>query len=309
MSGTPLRGAMARKARRAAKRPARDYLYVTVGIALAVGLVAVAVAALRGDAPGGAASFSDIHGLAIDPEDASRVYVATHHGLLVGGDDDRWTRVGPADDLMGFTAHPSQGGVFWVSGHPAVKRVDSFNLGVRKSTDGGETWADLGLPGVDFHSMTASPADPDRLWGIYRGELYATRDGGATWTTLGAIPARAGSVAADPRDAQALYAVGGSGAHRSTDGGAMWAPWSGTPGYSVAWARDASRAYLATGDGVSVSTDGGATWTRTSLAAGGTLAHLAVDARDADVVYAGTLQASLHKSTDGGLTWRAIHTE
>lgn len=114
---------MARQGRRAQKRPARDYVYVAIGAIALLVLIVAGINALRPDSTI-VTAFGDIHGLAVDPEDASRLFVATHHGLIVGTNDGNWTRVGPEDDLMGFSAHPNDSSTFWVSGHPKDKTID-----------------------------------------------------------------------------------------------------------------------------------------------------------------------------------------
>jgi len=38
-------------------------------------------------------TIQDIHGLALDPDQPSRLYVATHHGLFVAENDTAWRAV------------------------------------------------------------------------------------------------------------------------------------------------------------------------------------------------------------------------
>lgn len=60
-----------------------------------------------------------IHGLAVDPHDPTIVYIATHGGLVRLVEGQRWEHIGEGrSDLMGFTIHPSERGVMFVSGHP-----------------------------------------------------------------------------------------------------------------------------------------------------------------------------------------------
>lgn len=302
---------MVRTGRRtAAPARRRGPLLVGGAVALLVAGAAIAMLALRADgdgAPNAPPAFGDVHGLAVDAQDARRIFVATHHGLVVREPDGAWAKRGPEDDLMGFTAHPTDAQVFWASGHPKNATADRYNLGVRKTTDAGRTWSDLALPGVDLHAMTTSPADPDHVWGVAGGVLQRSTDGGATWTRLGPAPAQTRAIAADPRDAEALYAIGAGGVQRSTDGGATWSLWSAQPGHALAWARDATRAYLATGDAVLVTTDDGATWTRSgAIDARGTIAFVAVAPTDARIAYAATYQGGVHKTEDGGATWSVV---
>ncbi|MGH7431537.1 MAG: WD40/YVTN/BNR-like repeat-containing protein, partial [Candidatus Methylomirabilales bacterium] len=107
-----------------------------------------------------------IHGLAVDPHDPTIVYIATHGGLvrLVGG--QQWEHVGESrSDLMGFTTHPSQRGVMYVSGHPDLGSHLPNPIGVMVSRDGGQSWQPVALAGkVDLHAMTLS-ADGTTLFG------------------------------------------------------------------------------------------------------------------------------------------------
>jgi photosystem II stability/assembly factor-like uncharacterized protein len=106
------------------------------------------------------------HGLAVDPTDRSRLYLATHHGFFLLGADGMATRVSQVQDFMGFTPHPGDSRILYASGHPAA----GGNLGFIASTDGGATWTQLS-PGangpVDFHQMDVSPADPNVIYGAY----------------------------------------------------------------------------------------------------------------------------------------------
>jgi hypothetical protein len=90
------------------------------------------------------------HGLAVDPNDSSKVYIATHHGLLVLQNDKDLYRVGASmDDYMGFSVHPTESNVFFSSGHPSL----GGNIGFMKSLDGGFTWKKISN-GVDAVSYT-----------------------------------------------------------------------------------------------------------------------------------------------------------
>ena len=106
------------------------------------------------------------HGLAVDVSDSNKVYIATHHGLLVLVNEKDLFRVGTSrDDYMGFSVHSTSPSIFFSSGHPAT----GGNVGFQKSEDGGITWKKIsnGLNGpVDFHAMAVSPVNPNLLDGF-----------------------------------------------------------------------------------------------------------------------------------------------
>ena len=116
------------------------------------------------------------HGLAVDSADSSKVYIATHHGLLVLISDKDLYQVGKSnDDYMGFSPNPKEPNVFFSSGHPQ----SGGNIGFQTSVDGGVTWRKIsdGLDGpVDFHAMGVSSLNPKLIFGWYQGNLQRSSD-------------------------------------------------------------------------------------------------------------------------------------
>ncbi|MBV6523048.1 MAG: hypothetical protein MNPFHGCM_03215 [Gemmatimonadaceae bacterium] len=138
----------------------------------------------------------------------------------------------------------------WVgSGEATNRQSSSWGDGIYKSTDGGRTWANMGLR--DSHHIARIVVDPansdvvyvavpGHLWGPNRERgLYKTVDGGRTWSLVLAKDEDTGAVdvAIDPSDPNILYAamyqrrrqpfgfVGGgpgSGLFKSTDAGRTW---------------------------------------------------------------------------------------
>ncbi|GAB3998137.1 hypothetical protein GCM10029992_23100 [Glycomyces albus] len=88
------------------------------------GVAALAVAGCTAEPetaePGGEVeNFQHLHGLAIPAWGEGTVYMATHEGLIAI-DGDEWTYASEVlHDFMGFSAHPTEDGVMFSSGHPA----------------------------------------------------------------------------------------------------------------------------------------------------------------------------------------------
>jgi len=144
--------------------------------------------------------------------------------------------------------------IVWVGGGEANARNSvSWGDGVYKSTDGGKTWANMGLR--DSHHIgriVIHPSDPDivyvaalgHLWGPNRERgLYRTRDGGKSWQQVLFISEDTGFVdlIMDPSNPKILYAAAyqvrrdafsggnpavqfgpGSGLYKTVDGGSTW---------------------------------------------------------------------------------------
>ncbi len=146
--------------------------------------------------------------------------------------------------------HQTDTSVVWVgTGERANRQSSSWGDGVYKSTDGGETWTNMGLPeSHHIGRIVMHPDDSDvvyvaalgHLWGPNpdRG-LYRTTDGGRTWERILNVDPLTGAVdvAMDPSNPDILYAAmyqrqrrpwgfhgggPGSGLYKSTDGGDSW---------------------------------------------------------------------------------------
>jgi photosystem II stability/assembly factor-like uncharacterized protein len=167
-------------------------------------------------------SHTHIHGLVVDRQDPQQLLIATHHGLFRSGPDGKAQRVSVVQDFMGFNPHPSDPNTLYASGHPAA----GGNLGFITSTDGGATWEQVS-PGahgpVDFHQMAVSPADPQRIYGAYRG-LQVSNDGGKTWEMVSPLPERLIDLTASAKDKDTIYSATEAGLWCSRDSGARWQP-------------------------------------------------------------------------------------
>lgn len=146
--------------------------------------------------------------------------------------------------------HQRDTSVVWVgTGERANRQSSSWGDGVYKSTDGGESWTNMGLEeSHHIGRIVMHPEDSDvvyvaamgHLWGPNpeRG-LYKTTDGGESWDRVLSADPMTGAVdvAMDPSDPNILYAAmyqrqrrpwgfhgGGPGSalYKSTDAGETW---------------------------------------------------------------------------------------
>ncbi len=283
-------------------------------------LVLLATAAIFGIAPSllshaaGSVPVSElsgkthIHGIAVDPRDASRIYLATHHGFFVVGRDGMATRISETrDDFMGFTPHPTDPSLFYASGHPASRG----NLGIIASSDGGRSWRQIakGVGGpVDFHQMDVSKVDPNTIYGVYGG-LQVSSDGGRTWTLAGRAPDGLIDLSVSAMDAKRLYAATKGGLLISTDGGKSWqaAHLLRRPATMVEVGADGSVYAFVVGAGLLRTTEPNLNWSVVSNNFGDSyVLHLAIDPADSSALYTVTHRGDLLASTDGGRTWVSL---
>lgn len=207
---------------------------------------------------------------------------------------------------------PFRGGrvdaVSGVPGRPHEFYFGHANAGVWKTTNAGRTWAPVfdGQPVSSIGALAVAPSRPDTVYvgtgestlrdsNGYGNGVYKTTDGGKTWTHLGLDATHhIGRIAVDPKNADiALVAAIGT-------------------------------LYAATPDrGVYRTADGGKTWQKTLFVNDNVGAvDVAIDPVNPKVAYASTWATrrtpwytyapsnapggGLHKSVDGGLTWKPL---
>lgn len=198
--------------------------------------------------------------------------------------------------------------------NPSTWYVGVGSGGVWKTENGGTTWAPV-FDDEDTYSIgciTLDPHNPGTIW-VGTGEnvsgrhvgygagVYRSRDGGITWENMGlGASEHIGMIRVDPRDSNTVYVAsqgplwsggGERGLYKSTDGGQSW--------------------NKILGDGLG-NTDIDDQYTGVS--------EVHLDPRNPDVVYAVSWQrfrnvavlldggpgSGIHKSTDGGETWREL---
>ena len=231
--------------------------------------------------------------IALDPKNPAVFYVGFGTGGLFKTGDNGVT-FDPVFDresvqsIGAVAVAPSDSEVVWVgTGEASDRNTAEWGNGVYRSTDGGGSWAHVGLEGSrtigrlvvhPANAETAYVAAGGNLWaeGGERG-LYKTTDAGKTWKLVLQAPAPMNAavgcsdVVLDPTNPETLYAA--LYARRRT-------PWSFQFGTSLTNGQEAG--------GIFKSTNGGATWKKLAggLPAGTGRIGLAISAANPRVVMA-----------------------
>ena len=249
-----------------------------------------------------------IGALAVAPSDPNTVWAGTGEAWAIRDSDiigdgvyksvdagATWTHLGLDETgrIGRIVIHPTDVSVVYVCAEGRLTGPQP-EKGVYKTTDGGRTWARVLFadPLTGCSGLTMDPKDPNVLfagmwqvemhpWGELSGgpgsAIYATRDGGATWKpvshpALPKSPLGKIDVAIAPTDSSRVYAL-----IQTADQGSLWR-----------------------------SDDAGAnwknvSWNRALIGRAGYYIRLGISTGDANEVL--VANSSLHKSTDGGVTF------
>jgi photosystem II stability/assembly factor-like uncharacterized protein len=190
-------------------------------------------------------------------------------------------------------------------GEATIRGNVSHGDGVYKSTDGGKTWAHLGLENTrNIAKVRVHPQNPDLVYVAALGHahgpnpergVYRSHDGGKSWEQILFRSEKAGAIdlAMDPNNPRILYA-------------AFW----------EAIRRPHELVSGGEGSGLFKSTDGGDTWTEISHNKGlpkgmlgkiGVVVSPAKEGRVWAVIEAE--DGALFRSDDGGQTWEKLSEE
>ncbi len=208
--------------------------------------------------------------------------------------------------------------------------LDSYSIGVMKSTDAGVTWQETGLTASNMgrnnalNEIVINPTDNNIIYVAGSNGFYKSIDAGETFdrSPFGGISVKdVTDFRLNPGDPDIIYAVTNDGFYRSTDGGENFVASTSTVlpedfgraviGVSPASPNSVYVLYADTGSndyvfqGLYRSNDNGATFTKTAQSADILESSqawfdlaIAVDPEDFDTLYVGCL--NIWKSTNGG---------
>lgn len=195
---------------------------------------------------------------AAGPAAPQTFYAATRTGLYASDDQgSTWTQVPGLGSsyVIGIgvnTADPD----LLVAGL-------SSNNGIRRSTDGGQTWEEVGLSAGYMKGFGCDPNNPDTMYVAMSGldyPLYRSVDGGDSWSAMGPAGSGWGLLACPGGDSSMLLLTHGDGYYLSDDYGDSWELAVVGSSYAPA-VSDGEYLYAPViGDGVWESLDGGINW-------------------------------------------------
>jgi photosystem II stability/assembly factor-like uncharacterized protein len=237
-------------------------------------------------------SYLAIRGCLIDPRDPDRLIIAAGgswhelQGVAVSNDGGTTWRTTLQAQFFGNEGLRAGGQVLARDPQQPERIYAAASIdGIQRSDDGGLTWTQLGLTGLDIAAIAIDAANPRRLlvaalatspWitrhgAVSRvtlgGGLHLSEDGGATWRELPQAPRilELHQVAASP--SQWIAIADFNRPVHSTDGGNTWTDWSqGLPQAPAGRpAADSALSYaaLALGPTMTLLADGnGGVWRR-----------------------------------------------
>lgn len=190
--------------------------------------------------------------------------------------------------------------------------------GLMISDDGGASWRDAALQGVDVMQQSVPADGGGRHYAAGHEVFFVSSDGGATWaapdTDLPALDIH--GFAAAPTDGDRLYAfeIVSRGLYTSADGGATWTDLALPPGMQAGLLPmavgydDPLHLFAGVGPELIESKDGGQTW-QPLEAPGGTIVSLATLPDDPASLLVGTEAGIWQRGVGGGWARLDLQTD
>lgn len=266
-----------------------------------------------------------VRSLRICPADPQRIYVGTADGQMYRSRDGgrSWTRAIPGFNRPGLVLDK----VIIDPGDPNLLYAAVWSTyrdksgGVFKSTDGGDTWNELGdLKDESVRAIALDPNDSKILVAGTLKAVYRTTNSGDSWDRISPKNhpdlINFHSLAIDPRDTNIIYAGTTHLPWKTLDGGKTW--FSIKDGiiddsdmFSIAIMDDnPDRVFASACSGIYFSENSGTKWSKVQgIPFSSRRTHLIYPhPTRPEVVFAGTTQG-LWRSLDTGKTWQLMTTK
>lgn len=258
--------------------------------------------------------------LVVDPSSSSTVYAGTPLGTVYKTTDGgaNWVSSGTGlfpggAPIRAMVIDPVTPSTLYV----ATESQAVFpSLGVQKSTNGGQSWADSGANGLGTKNVYALGIDRQNpaivyaagLWDNSDRPMFKTTNGGTSWVPISSSLSvlSVDAIGVDPLVSGTLFISQAGSARKSTNGGTTWG--SGGTGLSSGGAATAivyernssSNIWFASANDIYRTTNGGASWTAAKIA------NKRVNGLDVNadgVVIAGTADSGLYRRTANASSW------
>lgn len=181
---------------------------------------------------------------------------------------------------------------------------------IRKTTNGGTTWVNTALPGLNLRTLSFLNPDIGLSTGT-GGQIYKTMNGGISWSSMQTSSSRIDFNSIYFINQLTGFAAGGNGTSynimRTTDGGSLWTTMNSGYNYynTDVDFKDNWTGYVTNTNGkIYITNDGGASWTGQNVMSG--LSLTTVDFKNSSTGYVSTSNGKVYKTENGGYFWTQL---